>query len=373
MKGVGQGAAYARGLLRAGPDGQRPTLPLGHRRSRLHRRVSHVGDFITGLVLRLGRGQSVLDRVGGPGPTASTHRVRFEVGEQFLARRVRRSLPGRVLVQRFDGLSGPLRGGSGAAHEVAVANDNHIAHRSRGCQIDGLERRAERHGAEHFAVEHAGAHDVGRIAVFARDQIRRLRFGCACAQDPPLADRRDGCPIARRLLERCGQFVVSRQFFVANGAIACRIDDSAVACSQPRAIRLPPLRGQVDEGFARGRSTSAHARNRARRRPTAGGASVVGHEGRIGHHQSHAIHRHAQFLGRGLGQLGARALAHFDLAGHDRDHAVGSDVKPLVDRDRTPPRTALSHAVLGGPGRNEQARAENLHKPAPAKLERVGG
>ena len=66
--------------------------------------------------------------------------------------------------------------------------------------------------------------------------------------------------------------------------------------------------------------------HRRGRGSAAGRAAVVGDEVRVRHHKLDSIRRNAQLLRRGLRKLRPRALADFDLAGHDGDGAVLGDV-----------------------------------------------
>ena len=94
------------------------------------------------------------------------------------------------------------------------------------------------------------------------------------------------------------------------------------------------------------------------------------------------LDRHAQFLGGGLGQFGARALAHLDLAGEHGDGAVVADVDARGRRPGAAAATAASPATVlrqrrAAADRDHQPRAQHLHEAAPVhrevELHAVGG
>jgi hypothetical protein len=143
-------------------------------------------------------------------------------------------------------------------------------------------------GAEHAAVEGAGAFEVARIELGAGDDVAAVEVGDRGAEDLPLRGR--------------SEFDFERDL-AAGG--------------------FERLHGA--QGVARGGSGLADSGDGEGRGEAGEGAAIVGDAAGIGHDDADAGDGEAEFLGDALGKEGARALAEFALAGEEGDGAVGRE------------------------------------------------
>ena len=111
--------------------------------------------------------------------------------------------------------------------------------------------------------------------------------------------------------------LAARQFAEPRRASARR--HLAVRDGQRRPIHAPLLRRQIEQHLARRRRRAPDLRPHARRRHAAHRAHVERREVGVAHHHLYRRRRRVQFLHHRLRQRGARILAHFHLAGVDRD------------------------------------------------------
>ena len=169
----------------------------------------------------------------------------------------------------------------------------------------------------------------------------------------PLAHRRDRDVAGNRPGKRFGKIVGLGQLGIGNLAFLRFLGDCAVSHSQCGAVGLPALGGQIDEQFARGSRPAADGTDRPWRGAAAGGHSIVGRQGRVGHDEPHSRRVQSQFLRGGLRDLGARALTHLDLARHHGDGSVAIDMQPRGDirgaaasKSSSPPAAATPAALL---------------------------
>ena len=110
--------------------------------------------------------------------------------------------------------------------------------------------------AQHAAVEHAGAHKIGRVFVPAGDDVARFQLGRGLFKGS-----RDG-HIGRDGL--C-DFTAVGQFAEADrgrggGVSSVRARDFAIHNGQLRAIHVPLFNGQIEQGFTRGSGGAADLR-----------------------------------------------------------------------------------------------------------------
>ena len=178
------------------------------------------------------------------------------------------------------------------------------------------------------------------------------------------------------LLQGLGRVLAGGKVGVGQRALAGGVmDDLAVVHFDGVAAPRPTAGRQVDQQLARRRGALADGGNRPGRAAAAGGDAVIGHQAGVGHEQLDAADRHAQFLGGRLAQLGPRALARLDLAGHDGDGSVLAEVDPAPKCVRAPGRRPAPPPPLGQ-GRqaadgDQESRAQDLDKRAPAQAEIV--
>src|SRR4029077_8905629 len=92
----------------------------------------------------------------------------------------------------------------------------------------------------------------------------------------------------------------------------------------------------------------------------------------IGHDQVDTVDVDAEFLGGGLGQLGTSPLAALDLARHDGDEAVVSDVEARRKGHGAPPgRAAATATAPGWDLRDRHVRGHRDEKARPQDLEEL--
>ena len=192
------------------------------------------------------------------------------------------------------------------------------------------------------------------------------------AADGPVFDGGYGDVARHRFLERFVEVGGGGQLGIGDSSIGGRVDDGSVFGFERCAFDAPLFSGKLDKDFAGGGGAAAHCGHRGRRRAAAGCGAVVGRRGRVGHDQQDVVGSHFQLFGGGLGQLGAGALANFDLAGHDGDAAVFGDTHARGD-EAFVSFAAFARLRLGGGARhgNQQSRAGDAEKTAPAELEVV--
>ncbi len=261
----GQLAAHAERPLRAGPHGQLAVLPLGHRRAGLERGMRDVGDRVRLLGAGVRGLQSLGDRPGiraRPSPAAATAApaaasgrllaVRpLQIPEQVLVRDRRPGLP--FGLDRRQGPRGLMFAGRDHAHEVAVADDDHLGHRLRGGQVDRGQRPVVRRGAQHLPVPHAREADVRGVLVRAGDERPAVDLRRRMAGDGPLVRRR-----GRRLFGHgLRELAALSELAVGERLVGPRADDRPVCGGQFAMISLQGLGREVEERLARRRRPGA--------------------------------------------------------------------------------------------------------------------
>ena len=161
----------------------------------------------------------------------------------------------------------------------------------------------------------------------------------------PLRDRR------RRHVgwHRAGQLLPLRNF--AKPSRAALPHDPRIADSERGPVDIPLSRCAVDQHLAgrgcRARELRRHARRRQRSERPLVERDQVG----VGHHERHAIERHAQLVGDRLRQRRADVLADLGLAG------IAGDVPLLVDVH--PGRHVIRRALLSAAPRFLRRRSRH--------------
>ena len=191
--------------------------------------------------------------------------------------------------------------------------------------------------------------DVGRIVMAAGDDVAGVGAGRRGAQHVPLRHRRQFDVAWDRGGEHLRGVGVVGEVGVAQDPIRGPIDRLAVLDRDRFGVDAPPSGGQLRQHLASGGAASADRRDGRRGRHAAIGPAVVGDESGVGHDQADPVGLDAEFLGGGLGQLGPRALAALDLAGHHGQRAVLAEVDPGRQVRRPPAATA--GLLLGGNSR----------------------
>ena len=300
---LGEVLLRPKGPVAAGPDREAVPVPLGHGGARLHRGVLDEGDTVRLREDTLGLSQCRLERSLLVRACLAPLRLRAQVLEQVLVRDgLGRRLPdgrGRDGVER---LRRTERGRRGEADERSLAQRDHVAHRPGRREVDRLERRSQGRRPQDASVEHPRATDVGGKEVGARDEVARVRARRRLAQGLPAGDRgqRDVGP--DRLAEARRDVRGLRQVGVSHRPPG-RARDHAALHVERRRFDLPLPCRERRQQLARGGRGLAHLEHVSRGRAAAGGHAVVGDEVGVGHDEAHARDRHAQLLGRGLGEL----------------------------------------------------------------------
>ena len=261
--------------------------------------------------------------------------------------------------------------GSGHTGKILIA-DNHYAR--DGFRLTVVERsqgRPKRRRTEHLAAEHAGAADIGGIAMTPGDEVETIDFRSGLSRDLP----RGWGSYAGIGSDGLHQFAPMGQF-AESSRLAGRTDYLAVADGERGAIHLPPLGGETNQYLARRRRGSVQLRRHGGRGEAAERAHVVRGEIGIAHDEANRGKRRAKLLGHSLGERSPGVLADFDFAGVDGDRAILRDVKPGIDRLRpvATVQTAPGAGFLGGSSQNHQeAAAQRSEKSSAVELEVVGG
>ena len=99
------------------------------------------------------------------------------------------------------------------------------------------------------------------------------------------------------------------------------------------------------------------------RRSTRRGLLVVGHDGRVAHHDGDPVERRPQLVARDLREDGARALAHVRGARVDDDAAVGQESDGGVREPRRGTRLDAHGDAAASPGRRRRMPADELRCP----------
>ncbi len=280
-----------------------------------------------------------------------------------------RGVPLGGLFEGGDGALGEEGVGGGDADELVVAGDDDAVDGFGGGEIDVGEGCAEGGGAEDFAVEHAGENLIRWIFVLADDDIRGIGAGEGRAEDFPFADGADGDVARDGLLGGVEKIFVGGEVgvgeFFAGGGFG----------------------GEIVEEFFGGGAPLADGGDGGGRGSAADGGAVVGAEFGVGEDEFDLRSGNAEFLGGGLRDLGACALAAFDFAGEDGDGAVGGDVESGVELDGCASAEAtaatttaiwawgffaglLRESGVGG-GEDQDPRAENLDEGSAGEAEVV--
>ncbi len=306
VEGGGNFATDAEGILAGGPDRHfSGGVPFGDGSAGFHRAMLDVGDVEGRGELFRRAGGFVGEGIGGDAAAGVIAQVFVERGAGGFAR----FIPFGGIGERGEGLLGDMGIGCGDADEVSVADDGDAGDCFGFGEIDIGELCAVGGRAEDFAVEHAGADDVGGIGVRAGDDLATIGAGGRDAKDFPVFGGRDFNIAIRGLLESGGV-----------GGYEVGVGEMGVAV------------GEGGEQLSGAGAGGADARESAGRGAAAGGDAVVGDEIGVGHEESDLREGDAEFFGGGLGDLGAGALAAFDFAGEDGDGAVSGDVEAGIER-----------------------------------------
>ena len=113
--------------------------------------------------------------------------------------------------------------------------------------------------------------------------------------------------------------------------LARAVRDFGVAPLDGRLLHTPVPGGEFELDLARGRGGLANGGHSPRCRTASSGVAVVRGEACVRHDELDLIHRHAKFLGGGLGEFGPRPLTHFRFSDEQRHHPGPADVNALPD------------------------------------------
>jgi hypothetical protein len=372
---AGQFAHVTERGLGAGPDREPAVLPFGQGGARFHGRVLHVGNFVLGFQRARSRG----DLRGEGVRRHATLDPLPENPVDLRAGGMRGGFPARGRGECFDRLFGLEQRGGGHADEIAVADHDHARQRLRRGGIDPDQAGAVGGGTEDLAAEHSRTGEVRGIPVGTGDEVAAVRTRKRGAEDAPFRHRSDRDVRGGGLMEGGLGFVAAGQFREGEPALAGRVGEDTVPDFDGGGVDFPTPGGQAGQDSARGGGGLADGGDGGGRGAAAGGGSVVGDRGGVGHQESDVLRGDAEFLGGGLGEFGAGALAHFHLAGEDGDRAVLGQVEAGGDRRVGGPPAAAGGAVLGDGiqdgDADEEAGAEGLEEAAagPVRLAAGGG
>lgn len=193
------------------------------------------------------------------------------------------------------------------------------------------------------------------------DEVAAVRTREGRAEDPPFRHRGDRDVRRGGLTEGGLGFVATGQFREGEPAIAGGVGEDAVAEVDRGGVDLPALGCQPGQDSARGGGGLADGGDGGGGGAAAGGGPVVGDGGGVGHQHPDPVRGDAEFLGGGLGEFGAGALAHFHFAGQDGDGAVLGQVEAGGDR-----RVGATVAASGGRFWAAASRSGTpMRRPAP--------
>ena len=172
--------------------------------------------------------------------------------EEVLARDRRPGLPFRLDARPVPGT--PRLRWRGHAHEVAIADDDHVRHRLGRTGVERCQLRAVRRRTQHLAVPHARESDVRGILVLTVDERAAVDFRHGVAGDgPAIGGRRWGLAGDRlRELATLGERAVGERSLV----LAWTILPSATVSS-------PRLTFQVSAARSMSSSRAAAAARRS--------------------------------------------------------------------------------------------------------------
>ncbi|MBA7613157.1 hypothetical protein ES703_20402 [subsurface metagenome] len=363
---VGQISLHRLGAIDARPHGQLAVSPLRYCRPWFHWRMLNIGDFV-GLLQDLACvGKAFVNRAAGSGTGSSARPSIFlEMGKQILARWMRNGFPGRGFGNSLQRLGGTKRRRRGASHELTLTDDDNILHGLGFGKIDRFKRGTIRGGTQNFSVEHIWTHDIRRITVRSGDKVPPVRPGDGGAEHLPFVDRCKSYIGVDGLCERPGNVLCFGQICIGDSLLRCLVLNSPIVYIQGTGVNLPLLGCKTRQKLAGGRSGTPHGGDRGRSRPAAGSSTIIRDESRISHYQANSVNGNPQLFRRGLRQLRSRALAFFDLTGHDGNCAILVDVESCRDGYRLSAATdgdALGH-------RDQETRTEQLYKGASAQLD----
>jgi hypothetical protein len=265
------------------------------------------------------------------------------------------------------------------ADKVAVAHDLHALELIGGAHVERCELGVVAARPQHFAMEHSGPRDVGRVTMGASDDIGSGCIGDRRSEDLPLVNARD-CSLAGNGGRPFGvEGIAGGKFGERQTLVGVGDSEGALGERHGVAVRAKTRRREREQDLARLGRAATHAGNGRRRCSAARGTAVVGTQLGVGHDELDMLQWNVKLLSDGLCYLCARPLADFDLAGEGRDLAIGADVKTPRGRhgplaaSTTSTSAALLGTRLGGRYGHDEPRPEHLHKLAAIGVEPIRG
>ena len=205
----------------------------------------------------------------------------------------------------------------------------------------------------------------------ARHDLPPSHFGRRTAEHGPLLNCLKRHLGARAQSERLLQIVSGGQIRVPEKPLSRRPLHTTGSNFKCCRLHTKLAGGGFQQQLARCGAGLANGWNRRGSCTTSRRASVVGHEGGIGHHHADFPNRHSQLFSCSLGNLGPGSLADFHLARHHSHHTGRVDVQPFHPRHRSTGTRALGVNGRTRQG-NQNPRTEYLGEFATTQFEPIG-
>ena len=248
------------------------------------------------------------------------------------------------------------------SHDADVGNapDRRFVHRQ--------ERRADGRRAHDPAVEHARHAEVvhvdvppGALAGHIGSQQRLADDGVAGRGH----ERRVGIDLE-------GETAAADERADADASPAAERPDLAVHDREVRGRPVQPRGAEAEQALTRGRGGAPHPCSSAREPGAASGTALVRAQPRVAVHDRDSLCRHAELFRGHLRDRDPHPRSDIDLAGVDRDRAVGVNGEEAVDFGEIERLSAVAGrgGRLGRAGQRHGAECEAHHQRA-AGLEQI--